>query len=109
MFIIQKRKVKKPLTPMERLEIISIWENQTENEPVSKAHLGRLYGITEGSIRKLLKKTNYWKSYAGLVRVRNSLGLKPDQPIPNSIPSHFFNSSLSEQDSILAISSNIDS
>ena len=54
------------LSTQERLQIISIWENQTTNRPVTKRAIGRMYGVSEGAIRLLLKRKSYWKTYVGL-------------------------------------------
>ena len=40
------------LSHNQRLEIISLFEN----EKVTKAQLGRMFGVTEGAIRKLIRK-----------------------------------------------------
>ena len=72
------------LTPSDRLQIISLWENQTEKDKISKASIGRLFGVTEGSIRKILKKSNYWKNYAGL---------DTDKIIPKNIHKDLFTGS----------------
>ena len=43
------------LTHMQRLEIISLFENQN----ITKAQLGRMFGVTEGAIRKTIRKKDF--------------------------------------------------
>ena len=63
------------LSTQERLQIISIWENQTSTRPVTKRAIGRMYGVSEGAIRLLLKRKEYWKTY---------VGLDADSPVPKN-------------------------
>ena len=67
--IIQRNKQcnnKSVLSPTDRLQIICIWENQTKNCPITKASIARTFGVTEGAIRQLLKRKEYWKNFVGL-------------------------------------------
>ena len=57
---------KSVLSPTDRLQIICIWENQTKNCPITKASIARTFGVTEGAIRQLLKRKDYWKNFVGL-------------------------------------------
>ena len=54
------------LSPMDRLQIISSWENQTKNSPITKASIARTFCVDASTIRRTLKKKNYWKEFAGL-------------------------------------------
>ena len=67
---------KSVLTPIDRLEIISIWENQTPERPESRASIARRYGVTRECVRQLLKKKDHWKKLAGV---------DLDKPIPESL------------------------